>query len=149
MFRRHGLGRFNSLLVELSKDPAMIIWLDNNDNHNGAINENYGRELLELFSMGIGSYTEDDIKECARAFTGWTLGNVEYMAVRATKDSIWPYGRIAWHFGYRSEDHDDGEKTFLGETGRFNGEDIIEIIARNAESARFVCTRLFQFFAGG
>ena len=147
MFRRHGLGRFDTLLVELSKDPAMIIWLDNNDNHKGAINENYGRELLELFSMGIGHYTEQDIKECSRAFTGWTLGNAEYMAVRASKDSIWPYGRIAWHFGYRDGDHDDGEKTFLGTTGRFNGEDIIDIIARQEATAHFISRRLFQFFA--
>ena len=147
MLRQNGLGRFDTLLVELSRDPAMIIWLDNNQNHNGAINENYGRELLELFSMGIGNYSEDDIKECARAFTGWTLGNAEYMAVRASKDSIWPYGRIAWHFGYRPEDHDEGEKTFLGETGNFNGEDVIDIICRDRASARFVATRLFQFFA--
>ncbi len=62
MFRRFGLGNFRDLLVELSKDPAMIIWLDNNDNHKDAINENYGRELLELFSMGIGNYSEQDIK---------------------------------------------------------------------------------------
>ena len=62
MFRRYGLGRFDTLLVELSKDPAMLIWLDNNNNHKGAINENYGRELLELFSMGIGNYTEQDIQ---------------------------------------------------------------------------------------
>ena len=61
--------------MELSKDPAMIVWLDNNENHGASINENYGRELLELFSMGIGNYSEDDIKGCARAFTGWTLGN--------------------------------------------------------------------------
>ena len=147
MFRHHGLGRFDNLLVELSKDPAMLLWLDNTDNHKGAINENYGRELLELFSMGIGNYTEDDIKECSRAFTGWTLGNAEYMAVRAGKDSIWPYSRIAWHFQFRDWDHDEGEKTFLGETGNFNGEDIIEIIARQEATARFVCTRLFQFFA--
>ena len=147
MFRNHGLGRFDNLLVELSKDPAMLLWLDNTDNHNGAINENYGRELLELFSMGIGNYTEDDIKECSRAFTGWTLGNAEYMAVRASKDSIWPYSRIAWHFQFRDWDHDEGEKTFLGETGNFNGEDIIAIIARQQATARFVCTRLFQFFA--
>ncbi len=147
MFRRHGLGPFPALLVELSKDPAMIIWLDNNDNHKEAINENYGRELLELFSMGIGHYTEQDVKECARAFTGWTLGNAEYMATRASKDSIWPYSRIAWHFEYRDDDHDDGEKTFLGETGRFNGEDIINIIVRQEATARFVSTRLFQFFA--
>ena len=146
MFRRFGLGRFDRLLVELSRDPAMIIWLDNNDNHKAAINENYGRELLELFSMGIGNYTEQDIKECARAFTGWTLGNAEYMAIRASKDSLWPYGRIAWHFDYRDYDHDDGEKTFLGETGRFNGEDIINIIARQEATARFMSTRLFQFF---
>ena len=147
MFRRSGLGSFEDLLVELSKDPAMIVWLDNNENHVSAINENYGRELLELFSMGIGNYTEDDIKECSRAFTGWTLGNAEYMAVRAAKDSIWPYGRIAWHFDYRDEDHDAGEKTFLGETGKFNGEDIIAIIAKQESTARFVATRLFQFFA--
>ena len=147
MFRNHGLGRFDNLLVELSKDPAMLLWLDNTDNHKGAINENYGRELLELFSMGIGNYTEDDIKECSRAFTGWTLGNAEYMAVRAGKDSIWPYSRIAWHFQFRDWDHDEGEKTFLGETGNFNGEDIIGIIARQQATARFVCTRLFQFFA--
>ncbi len=147
MFRRSGLGSFENLLVELSKDPAMIVWLDNNENHGAAINENYGRELLELFSMGIGNYTEDDIKECSRAFTGWTLGNAEYMAIRAAKDSIWPYGRIAWHFDYRDEDHDDGEKTFLDETGKFNGEDIIAIIAKQESTARFVATRLFQFFA--
>ena len=147
MFRRSGLGSFEGLLVELSKDPAMIVWLDNNENHGSAINENYGRELLELFSMGIGNYTEDAIKECSRAFTGWTLGNAEYMAVRAAKDSIWPYGRIAWHFDYRDEDHDAGEKTFLGETGKFNGEDIIAIIAKQESTARFVATRLFQFFA--
>ena len=147
MFRCHGLGRFDNLLVELSRDPAMLLWLDNTDNHKGAINENYGRELLELFSMGIGNYTEDDIKECSRAFTGWTLGNAEYMAVRASKDSIWPYSRIAWHFQFRDWDHDEGEKTFLGETGNFNGEDIIAIIVRQPAAARFVCTRLFQFFA--
>ena len=146
MFRRSGLGSFEELLVELSKDPAMIVWLDNNENHGSAINENFGRELLELFSMGIGNYTEDDVKECARAFTGWTLGNAEYMSIRAAKDSIWPYGRIAWHFDYRREDHDDGEKTFLGETGRFNGEEIIAIIVKQEATARFVATRLFQFF---
>jgi len=147
MFRRYGLGRFDTLLLELSKDPAMLLWLDNNDNHKDAINENYGRELLELFSMGIGHYTEQDIKECARAFTGWTLKNAEYMAMRASKDSIWPYGRINWHFEYRAWDHDGGEKTFLEQRGNFNGEEIIAIIAPQKATARFVCQRLFQFFA--
>ena len=146
MFRRFGLGRFDSLLLEISKDPIMIIWLDNQDNHKGAINENFGRELLELFSMGIGNYSEQDVKECARAFTGWTLGNAEYMEARAMKASIWPYGAISWHFDYRGYDHDDGEKTFLGETGRFNGEDIIEIIGRNPATARFVARHMYDFF---
>jgi len=97
--------------------------------------------------MGIGNYTEQDIKECSRAFTGWTLKNAEFMAMRASKDSIWPYGRIAWHFEYRDDDHDHGEKTFLGEAGNFNGEDIIEIIVRQEATAEFVCRRLFQYFA--
>ena len=146
-FRRHALGSFRTILVELSKDPAMIIWLDNHDNHKDDINENYGRELLELFSMGIGNYTEDDVKECARAFTGWTLGNAEYMSTRASRDSIWPYSRINWHFNYREYDHDDGEKTFLGHTGNFNGDDIIDIIVQQEATARFISTRLFQYFA--
>ncbi len=147
MFKRTGFGSFRDILVELSRDPAMIIWLDNNDNHDGAINENYGRELLELFSMGIGNYSEDDIKEASRAFTGWTLKNAEYMSMRAMKDSIWPYGRIAWHFEFRDEDHDTGTKEFLGERGEFGGGEIVEIICKQDATARFICTRLFQFFA--
>lgn len=146
MFRTFGLGSFRDLLVALSKDPAMIVWLDNNDNHDGAINENYGRELLELFSMGIGNYSEEDVKECARAFTGWSLANAEYMSVRASKDSIWPYSRIAWHFEYKEDDHDHQEKVFLGERGNFDGGDIIDIICKQEATARFVSTRLFQFF---
>ena len=146
MFRRLGLGDFRTLLVELSRDPAMIFWLDNQDNHRQAINENYGRELLELFSMGVGNYTENDIKECARAFTGWTIENAEYMALRSNSASIWPYSKIAWQFHYDEDDHDDGEKTFLGETGRFNGEDIVDIIVRQPATARFVALRLYQFF---
>ena len=147
MFKRTGFGSFRDILIELSKDPAMIIWLDNNDNHDGAINENYGRELLELFSMGIGNYTEDDIKEASRAFTGWTLKNAEYMSMRAMKDSIWPYSRIAWHFEFREHDHDTGEKEFLGERGEFDGDEIVDIICKQDATARFICTRLFQFFA--
>jgi len=146
MFRRFGLGRFDILLEELAKDPAMIIWLDNQDNHNGAINENFGREILELFSMGIGNYTEEDIKECSRAFTGWTLKNAEYMSVRAMKDSIWPYGRISWHYEYRENDHDGGQKSFLGETGEFNGDDIIRIISKQEAAAEFISRHLYDFF---
>ena len=146
MFRTFGMGSFNDLLIQLSKDPAMIIWLDNQDNHNGAINENFGRELLELFTMGVGNYTELDIKECARAFTGWTIANREYMELRSQRDSDWPYGRIAWHFKYHPEDHDDGEKEFLGQRGRFNGEDIIHIICQQEATARFISRHLYSFF---
>ena len=146
MFRRHGMGRFDDLLVELSKDPAMMIWLDNHTNHKDSINENYGREILELFSMGVGNYTEDDIKECSRAFTGWTVKNGEYMAMMAQKDSIWPYGRIFWHHEYREYDHDDGPKSFLGESGPFDGDDVVEIICRQEAAARFLSRHLYNFF---
>ena len=146
MFRRHGMGSFRTLLVELSKDPAMIVWLDNQDNHKGAINENYGRELLELFSMGVGNYSEQDIKECARAFTGWTVANTEHTVVLARRNSVWPYGKVAWRFEYREEDHDDGEKEFLGERGRFGGEDIVDIICKQPATARFLSRHLYHFF---
>ena len=145
-FRRHGLGSFHNILMELSRDPAMIFWLDNKDNHKDAPNENYGRELLELFSMGIGNYTEDDVKNCARAFTGWTIANDEYMSVRASRDSIWPSGRIDWQFEYRPEDHDDTEKKFLGRTGNFNGEDIIDIIAMRPATSWFIASKLYNYF---
>mgnify|MGYP001209722210 CR=1 FL=1 len=146
MFRRYGKGSLRTLLVELSKDPAMIIWLDNQDNHKGAINENFARELLELFSMGVGTYTEEDVKECARAFTGWSIGNREYMELRSQRDSDWPYGRISWHFEYNPEDHDDGEKEFLGQRGRFTGEDVIDIICRQEATARFISRHMYSFF---
>ncbi len=146
MFRQLGMGRFDDLLLELARDPAMIVWLDNQDNHKDAINENWGRELLELFSMGVGNYSEDDIKECARAFTGWTLANTEYMVLRSMRDSDWPYGRLAWRFEYRPEDHDDGEKTFLGHTGDLNGEDIVGIICKQEATGRFIARHMYHFF---
>ncbi len=146
MFREHGLGNFKTLLIELSRDPSMILWLDNHDNRKGSINENYGRELLELFSMGVGNYSEDDIKACAQAFTGWTIGNAEYMAIRANNDSLWPYGRLNLNFEYNPDDHDNGEITFLGETGNFGGEDIIDIICRQEATGRFLARQMYSFF---
>ena len=137
MFRKYGMGSFRELLVELAKNPAMIFWLDNNENHKGAPNENWGRELLELFSMGVGNYTEEDVYECSRAFTGWTI---------AAKMPRFPYGRFPWSFEFRPEDHDFTEKSFLGETGRFNGEDIIDIIVRQPATARFIARHLYNFF---
>jgi uncharacterized protein (DUF1800 family) len=142
MFRHLGLGSFRTLLVQLARDPAMSFYLDNWMSHKGSINENFGRELLELFSMGVGmdgspNYTEDDVKECARAFTGWTYtGHIPR----------WPYELYGWHFQYDPTDHDHGEKTFLGETGRWNGEDIIDIIVRQPACARFICRHLYNFF---
>jgi uncharacterized protein (DUF1800 family) len=142
MFRSHGMGSFSSLLTELSRDPAMVFYLDNCMSHKGAINENYGRELLELFSMGVGmdghpNYTEEDVKVCARAFTGWTIANAI---------PRYPYGRYESQFAYNSVDHDDSEKTFLGETGRWNGEDVIDIIAKQPATARFIARHLYNFF---
>ena len=138
MFRENGLGNFRELLVELAKNPAMIYWLDNNYNHRDLPNENWGRELLELFSMGQGNYTEKDVFECARAFTGWTL------APKSPSGS--GMGRWMWDFKYDDEDHDDGEKDFLGHRGRFNGEDVIDIIVRQPATARFIARHLYNFF---
>ena len=110
------MGNLDNLLVRLSRDPAMIMWLDNQDNHKGSINENYGRELLELFSMGVGNYTEEDIKECARAFTGWGVVNPAYMMIKMRNNTSRPYGNMTWQFEYDDDDHDHGQKTILGET---------------------------------
>ncbi len=142
MFREYGMGSFRDLLVQISKDPAMIFFLDNCLSHKGAINENYGRELLELFSMGVGmdgefNYTEDDVKECARAFTGWTIAN---------NIPGQPYGRYSGKFVYNPDDHDEGDKTFLGETGNFNGEDVIDIIVKQPATARFISRHLYSYF---
>jgi uncharacterized protein (DUF1800 family) len=146
MFRHYGLGSFSTLLVQLSRDPAMIFWLDNKDNHRYEPNENFGRELLELFSMGVGNYTEQDVYEASRAFTGWTMRNAALHTARVAQDSVEPYARLDWQFEYRAEDHDDTEKTFLGHKGAFNGEDIIDIICRQPATARYLCRHLYNFF---
>ena len=142
MFRHQGLGSFHQLLQSLATDPAMVFFLDNCMSHKGAINENWGRELLELFSLGVGmdgqeNYSEDDVKEAARAFTGWTV---------TSGIPRYPYGRYETRFIYNPNDHDDDEKSFLGETGNFNGQDIIDIIVKQAGAARFVARHLYNFF---
>jgi uncharacterized protein (DUF1800 family) len=146
LFRRCGMGSFRDLLVEISKDPAMIFWLDNKDNHKDAVNENYGRELLELFSMGQGNYTETDVRQCSQAFTGWTMKNADLHTTRVSRDSVWPYGRLDWQFEYLAEDHDADHKTFLGHTGAFDGEAIIDLICQQPATARFVARHLYNFF---
>ena len=146
MFREHGMSSFDDLLLQLSRDPAMLMWLDNQDNHKGSINENYGREILELFSMGVGNYTEEDIKECARAFTGWRVVNPDYMSIKMRNNTARPYGYMSWQFEYDDDDHDHGQKTLLGETGDFNGEDAVAIICKQEATARFIARHLYHFF---
>jgi uncharacterized protein (DUF1800 family) len=137
MFRKHCLDNFRTVLIELSRDPAMIYWLDNHENTKDVHNENYGRELLELFSLGIGNYTEDDVKNCARAFTGWGIKNLL---------NTGPFGRNVWEFTFYPEQHDDGEKEFLGHRGNFDGPDVIDIVVRHPATARFIARRLYLFF---
>ena len=141
-FRDYGMGNFKDLLMMLSTDPAMLYYLDNIESHKTAVNENYGRELLELFSIGVGmdndfNYTEDDVKACARAFTGWNL---------APTIPVFPYGRTPFEFRFDPADHDFGEKTFLGETGNWDGGDIVDIICKQPATARFVARKLYDFF---
>ena len=136
-FRRYALANYRDILLQMARDPAMIYWLDNNENHRDRPNENWGRELLELFSMGVGNYTETDVFECARAFTGWTM---------APKLPNNPTGNYVWSFDYDDEDHDGGEKVFLGHRGPFNGEDIIDIVVRQPSTARFMARHLYNFF---
>jgi len=127
LFRSQALGNFRTLLLSVSKDPAMLIWLDNRYNFAAHPNENFAREIMELFALGLGNYTEDDIKAGARAFTGWTLD----------KDG---------HFIFREALHDPGMKTFLGRTGPWNGDDIINIIVAQPIHQRYLCRNLLEYF---
>jgi len=125
MLRANAAGNFRDLLVGILTDPAMLVYLDNGENRKDHPNENFGRELLELFTMGVGNYTERDIREASRAFTGWTNDGVE--------------------FRFDAENHDFGEKTFLGRTGAFDGEDIIDIILEAPVTAEFIAGKLYRF----
>ena len=141
-FRSHGMGKFDELLMYLSSDPAMLYYLDNQLSHKEAVNENWGRELLELFTMGVGmdgepNYTEDDVQACAQAFTGWTIANAI---------PRYPYGSYENRFLYNRLDHIEEDKTFLGETGNFNGEDVIRIVAKQPATARFIARHLSNYF---
>lgn len=134
IFRTLGGGIFADLLAAVARDPAILVYLNNDANVAGAGNENWGRELLELFTLGIGNYTEADVKACARAFTGWGV----------TDDGV--------HFAFDREEHDSGPKTFLGVTGPLDGTDIIRLVATPgspgfAATARNICGRLYRFFA--
>jgi uncharacterized protein (DUF1800 family) len=127
LFRTLGLGRFPALLSAVTRDPAMLIWLDNRANAKAHPNENYAREVMELFALGLGNYTEDDVKEAARAFTGWTLDKNQQAAFAAAR-------------------HDDGSKTVLGKTGNFGADDVVAIIVAQPVHQRFVARKLLEFF---
>ena len=136
-FRDNGLGKFRDIALSVARSPAMIYWLDNNENLDGRINENWGRELLELFTMGVTNYTEADVYECSRAFTGWTM---------APKLPRFPMGRFDWEFEYRDALHDHTNKTFLGHTGDLGGKQAIDIILQQPATARFIARHLYTFF---
>jgi uncharacterized protein (DUF1800 family) len=126
LFRRHAAGSFRALLHEVSKDPAMLEYLDNNRNRKEHPNENYAREVMELFTLGLGNYTEEDVKELARGLTGWTfLGN-------------------RFHFDERA--HDAGEKSFLGRRGRFTGDEMLDVLLEQPAASRHLAARVFAFF---
>jgi uncharacterized protein (DUF1800 family) len=126
LLRQHALGKFEPFLQAMSKDAAMLAWLDSNSNIKGRANENYARELMELFSLGVGNYTEKDIREAARAFTGWGTNGDDY--------EFNPYF------------HDNGIKTVLGQTGNFNGDDIVRIVLKRPVAARFLVRKLYRDF---
>jgi uncharacterized protein (DUF1800 family) len=127
LLRKMAVGNFRQFVRAISRDPAMLDYLNNTQNRKAHPNENYARELMELFTLGIGNYTEDDVKQGARAFTGWAHDGDDYV--------------------FRKFDHDDGVKTFLGMRGNFNGDDIIDIILNGPVAARFVGCKLFRYFA--
>ncbi len=125
--RKHALGNFREFVKAVAKEPSMSKYLNNNQNIKAKPNENFARELMELFTLGVGNYTEQDIKEAARAFTGYSF-------------------KKNGDFFLRKRRHDFGEKTFLGKTGNFDGDDIIDIILEQKQCAKFICTKIYKYF---
>lgn len=126
LLRKYALGCFASMLDEASKDPAMLVWLDSTTNHKAHPNENFAREVMELFCLGIGNYSEHDIKEAARAFTGWELRHDQ--------------------FRFNRYQHDAGQKTLLGQTGAWTGDDVLRILLGQPAAGRFFVRKLFRYF---
>ena len=126
--RANALGNFKTLLLQVSQSPAMLQFLNNQQNQKGHPNENFARELMELFTLGRGNYTEQDIKESARAFTGWAFN-----------------GKTG-EYAFNPRTHDDTDKTFFGKTGNFKGEDILDTITANPQTATYLCTKLYRYF---
>jgi uncharacterized protein (DUF1800 family) len=139
--RQYALGTFDDLVVKISQDPAMLVWLDNATSRVGRPNENYARELMELFTVGVDNYTQSDVSEVARALTGWTVqgftGADNYNGARFLDNPVF---------------HDNGVKTILGQTGNWNGYDAIRIILEASDeegsvSGRFLSRKLWTYFA--
>ena len=126
LLQEQGLGDFRSLLIGVAQDPAMLAFLDAGVNVKGSPNENFAREIMELFTMGVGNYSEQDVREAARAFTGWNFSGLDF---RVDADL-----------------HDDGDKTFLGRTGSFDGVDVIDIILAQPATPEFVAAKIYRFF---
>jgi uncharacterized protein (DUF1800 family) len=127
LFRDNALGNFESLLQQVTRDPAMLIWLDSNENRRGTPNENYAREVMELFTVGIGNYTDANVKEAARAFTGYGSNR-------------------QGQFVFDASQHDNDDKTFLGVTKNWDADDVLATLVRHPATARFLTTKLFRFF---
>jgi len=130
LFRRLATGSWQQMLIEVAQDPAMLIWLDQAQSRKDHPNENFAREVMELFALGEGHYTEKDITESARALTGWSLD------------------RETQRFADRPRIHDEGSKTILGQTGNFDGRDVLRIIVEQPQAAKFITAKLWNFFAG-
>ncbi|MDX2219600.1 MAG: DUF1800 domain-containing protein [Burkholderiales bacterium] len=126
--RKHALGNFGQLLKDIARDPAMVVYLDSAQNRRGQPNENFAREVMELFTLGEGQYSENDIKEVARAFTGWSID------------------RDNGEFMFRRMAHDGGVKTVFGRTGRFDGNDVLDILLDRPQTAEFITTKLWKEF---
>jgi len=124
--RKHALGNFRQMLHAMAKDPAMLLFLNGQQNRKGHPNENFAREVMELFTLGIGNYSEKDVQEAARAFTGWHVNR-------------------SGAFAFNEKDHDDGQKTVLGRTGRFRGEEILEMLLESRTTARYICSKIYRF----
>jgi len=130
LFRRLATGNWRQLLLDAGKDPAMLVWLDQAQSRRQHANENFAREVMELFTLGQGNYTEKDVTEAARALTGWSLDP-------KTEQYI-----------YRPRFHDDTDKTIFGQTGNFDGDDFIGMIMARPQSARFITAKIWNYFAG-
>jgi uncharacterized protein (DUF1800 family) len=126
LLRKMAAGNFRKMLHGISRDPAMLDYLNNNQNRKGHPNENFAREVMELFTLGIGNYTEDDIREGARAFTGWMHDGDQFV--------------------FNRRQHDDGTKRFLGRSGNFNGEDVLNIVLEKPACSNFIASELFAWF---